>query len=211
MKGVTYDKRTYPLAWPVGWPRSKMRAPARYQVDAARARKQLVEELRKMGAKSVIISSNAALGVNGMPKATDRPSDSGVAVYWTDSKNVERVIACDRWHLVQDNIRACGLAIEALRQLDRTGASEIIERAFAGFKALPASTSGGHSIPSQNAKRPWRDVLCVREDKPSHTALKIWYRHASMETHPDRGGTVEAFNEVTRAYEEGCAELGYTP
>jgi hypothetical protein len=46
-------------------------------------------------------------------------------------------MACDKWVSVGENMRALGLAIEALRQLKRCGASEILDRAFQGFAALP--------------------------------------------------------------------------
>lgn len=51
----------------------------------------------------------------------------------------EYVIACDRFTESRLNLAAIRLALAALRQLERVGASGVMERAFRGFKtALPA-------------------------------------------------------------------------
>ncbi len=51
----------------------------------------------------------------------------------------EYVLACDLFNEVRLNMHAIGLTVEAMRQIERCGASSMLERAFRGFMAaLPA-------------------------------------------------------------------------
>ena len=189
----------YPLAWPVGWKRSKVRRHARYQVSFAKARNELIRELSLMGVPdyNIIISSNVPTRRDGLPYANQRePNDPGIAVYW--SKNREQhVIACDAWSLVRDNLRACGLAIQGLRLIQRTEASEILDRAFSGFAALPESTT-----------RHWRDVLGLPEHPPpTKSDVLARYRDLVMANHPDRGGRTEVMAEINTARDEALREV----
>ena len=52
------------------------------------------------------------------------------------------VFACDKFRYTRDNIYAVAKTIEALRGIERWGASDMMERAFSGFKALPSETAG---------------------------------------------------------------------
>ena len=46
------------------------------------------------------------------------------------------VFARDQWDKLHDNIQSIRLTIEALRGIERWGASDMMERAFSGFLAL---------------------------------------------------------------------------
>lgn len=195
------DADRYPLYWPDGWKRTPpaFRRAAKYQVNFARARDELMRHLKLLGARDVIVSTNVPLRLDGLPYANTRePTDPGVAVYWTDRKKREQVIACDRWNRVKDNLRAVGLAIEALRQLERTGASEILERAFRGFAALP----------SDAGRRTWREVFGFDGGPVSREVLDDVYRRLARERHPDRGGRAEDMVELNRAREDALREIG---
>lgn len=194
---MTKAAEAYPLYWPEGWPRKKdyQRNPSRYEVDFARARDELVRELRLIGARDVVISSNVPLRRDGLPLAsTSEPNDPGVAVYWTDRKGRPKVIACDVWRRVRENLRATGLAIEALRTLERTGASEILERAFAGFALLPETSDhwGVLGIPKGS-------------DRATIDARFRWLARAH---HPDRGGNADVMAGINAAYHKAIAEVG---
>jgi hypothetical protein len=44
-------------------------------------------------------------------------------------------------------------------------------------------------------------VLGIDDSKPlTHEALKTYYRKASVHAHPDRGGSAEKFNEITKSF-----------
>lgn len=189
----------YPLCWPVGWPRKEpwQRSSSQYQVEFAKARDHLANELRLSHARDVVISSNVPLRRDGLPLANMRqPDDPGVAVYWTGKdkhgKPAARVIACDGWRTVRENLRAVGLAVEAIRSLERTGASEILERAYAGFARLPASSDH------------W-GVLGLRAT--SKAALDARYRELARQHHPDRGGDPAVMASINAAYELARGEV----
>lgn len=195
--------QTYPLAWPVGWQRTEKRTHSRYSVSGDAARKHLLNELRLMGVTDIVLSSNVRLRNDGQPYASEmgrRYDDPGVAVYFTrtnkDGTEHQQVLACDKWLTVDDNIRALGIAAAAMRDLERTGASDLLDRAFSGFKALP-----------QHAGRCWWDVLGV--DRYANTSeVRTRYYELAREHHPDRGGDASAMAEVTKAYGEFTSERG---
>lgn len=189
----------YPLTWPVGWPRkaSHQRQTSQYKVTLGAARDALYHGLRLMHARGIVISSDLMLRHDGIPLANQRePLDPGIAVYWTDSKGRPRAMACDVWRSARENMRALGLAVECLRGLDRTGASEMLERAFSGFAALPAAAA-----PSDH----WRTLGLT--PPVSRDALARRFRHLAHEHHPDRGGDSATMARINDAYRLASAEV----
>lgn len=53
------------------------------------------------------------------------------------------VIACDQFRDVRLNLAAIVMTIKAIRQIERCGTSSLLDRAFAGFAALPEHVDGG--------------------------------------------------------------------
>lgn len=180
----------YPLAWPTGWPRARTRGRSQYQVEFIRARDHLLNELKLFGAREIVVSSNVPTRRDGLPGSLRaEPVDTGVAVYWIDRDRKPRVMACDQWIKVRDNLRAVGLSIEAIRAIDRAGATGILERAFQGFAALPNPDS-------------WRGVLGYGPlDRPTADELKTRYREIARTAHADAGGTNEHMTRVNLAFE----------
>ena len=194
----------FPLQWPDGWPRT---VPLRresdrrfgsqlYGLTMGRTRDQLLAELKLLGAKDVVISSNVRLRLDGLPYSDQRRlDDPGVAVYFTLRKR-PLVMARDAFISVAGNLRSLTLAIEAMRQLERHGGSNMMERAFTGFAALTPP----------DWKKPWREVFGVKAEWTGDiTAL---YREKARARHPDVGGTSTLMAELNVAYEEAKQELG---
>ena len=96
------------------------------------------------------------------------------------------------------HLRACGLTIQALRGIERWGASELLERAFAGFAQLP---------PAMVTPQPWWEVLGVREGA-TFAEVRAAYERLSLQHHPDRGGEHERMVEINRAWERAQEEGG---
>jgi hypothetical protein len=97
-----------------------------------------MNEIRKLGSKQVVISSNLELRNDGLPRASQRaPTDQGVAVYF-NLNGRSQCFPCDRWTTVEHNLWAIAKSIEALRGLERWGAKTMVDAAFRGFQALPA-------------------------------------------------------------------------
>lgn len=176
----------YPLQWPVGKPRKLYPERSRFgerSIDAATS--ILREELRRLGASNMVLSTNLRLRNDGLPYSKQaQPRDQGVAVYFTHKKQ-PMCFACDRWDRIQDNIYAIAMTIEALRGIERWGSGSMVEQAFTGFVALPAP------------KDP-HDILGVR---PGAAADEIdaAYRQKAKAAHPDNGGSVAAMQELNEA------------
>lgn len=150
-----------------------------------------------MGGTHVIVSTNLPLFRDGYPLASAmEPKDSGVAVYF-QLKGKPIAFACDRYLYVYENIQAIAKTIEALRGIERWGASDMMERAFVGFKAL---TDG----PSED----WREVLGFeRFEVVTKKMIDSRHRELVKQHHPDMGGDRHAFERVMRARERALDEL----
>lgn len=190
----------YPLAWPTGWKRlsdNLYRDHGQFQVSLAVARDDLIAEIQRLVGRyrdpQIVLSSNLQLRRDGLPYANQRePEDPGVAVYFA-YKDSQRVFACDQYVKVAHNMRAIGLTIAALRGIERWGASDMLERAFTGFEALP-----------NLAKEPWWVVLKVHEHAQM-TDIELSYRTLRSANHPDKGGDAEQFDRIQKAYEAAKA------
>lgn len=176
----------YPLVWPAGWPRTNYREFGRFKSTLPSALNQLKDEVRLLGGKNLILSSNCTLG-------DDRPNDPGVVAYF-QWQGVDLAVPCDRWSRVNHNVQAIALTIEAMRGMERWGAKHMIRAMFTGFKALPAPS-----------KSPWWDVMGIEASSPL-SAIETRYKDLAKVRHPDCGGSHEAFVELQNAFNEGIAQ-----
>lgn len=137
---------SYPLEWPAGWPRTSMhqRGASRFGKNIGYNQiRELQNELRRLGAQNVVISSNVPVRNDGLPysdAARRRYDDPGVAVYFM-LRGKQLSMARDRYWTPWENIRSLVLAIDAMRSIERHGGSTMMERAFEGFAALPPPES----------------------------------------------------------------------
>jgi hypothetical protein len=185
----------FPLHWPVGWPRTPRPQRARFDTNFSAARDGLLDELRRLKASQIVISSNLELRRDGLPKAQRRqPDDCGVAVYFLLNGHPQ-CIPSDKWNCIEDNLQAVRLTVAALRGLERWGAKEMVTAAFRGFAALP---EGGN--------RSWWEVLGVGMNAQEADIRAAFVRLARI-AHPDAGGSHEAFVELQKAYEDALKSV----
>lgn len=190
----------YPLAWPVGAKRTpaSQRRSARFggRVHAQTLGSQLRllgEEMRMIGAREWLLSSNLRMRQDGLPYSQQaRVEDPGIAVYFK-LKGRDHSLACDRWATPEHNLRAIVLHIQALRAQERWGVGTL-EQAFAGYAALPPAAQ-------ERPARAWHEVLGVPATAAREGVKQAW-RQLVKQHHPDAGGSVEAFKEVQAAWEE---------
>jgi hypothetical protein len=186
----------YPLYWPEGWKRtpSYNRTHSRFKTGFAVSRDFLIAEVKRLGGIQVILSTNVRLRGDGLPYASERePEDGGAAVYFTYKKN-QMCFACDQYKTVKENLTAIGKTIEALRSMERWGASNMMERAFRGFAQLPDKTG-----------RDWWEILQVSRDA-SKAIIESNFRVLARVRHPDGGGSDQAMAELNRAREQALKE-----
>jgi hypothetical protein len=198
----------FPLKWPDGWPRHRGSQESDKRFNGPtfrwdRVYRGLVDELKRLGATNITVSTNQPIRQDGAPYAQERRiTDPGVAVYFT-RRGKAMVMAQDRFWSIIGNMRSLTMAIEGLRQMERHGGATMMERAFDGFAALP---------PPDKPKRHWAIVLGYsihpedREDL-STEEVEIRFRNLAKKRHPDRGGTVDDMAELNDARAEALAEL----
>lgn len=185
----------YPLEWPEGWPRtpSHKRGSSRFGKNLGFSQiRELQDELRRLGAQNVVISSNVPIRNDGLPYASEsrrRYDDPGVAVYFKlKGKNLS--MARDRYYTPWENIRSLVLAIAAIRSIERHGGSTMMDRAFSGFTALPKPEGAD-----------WWDVLQVKKDASRET-IEANFRRLARDRHPDHGGSDALMAELNRARDQ---------
>ena len=191
---------SYPLQWPVGYPRTSF--PSRHPYlkktkTFGYERDELLRQLKLLGTREAIISSNVPLRQDGIPYANFERryiSDKGIAVYFIYNKE-QKVIACDAWDSFEVNLRALWKTVEDMRALERNGCSQIINQVFTGFKALPEQTSG----------HPWWQVLGINQNATQED-IKAAYRALSKVRHPDNGGDPASFAALAEAYQQGLKQ-----
>lgn len=100
----------FPLKWVFGRERTPKcsRKVAPFKTSPARARDELLHELKLLGARDIVISSNVATyrraGQDVMyADQSSAKEDPGVAVYYT-WKGEQYALACDKWTTVMDNL-----------------------------------------------------------------------------------------------------------
>ena len=193
------DDPRFPLKWPFGWkrtaPADRQRFTAREATQVAKqvwdasnqrhvdrvvhgtkpvsmrtACERLAYQLEKVGAAVAVLSTNVELTMAGEPRGDRRdPEDPGAAVYFR-LLDKDRVLACDCWQSVAQNIAAIAGHIEALRRIERYGVGTLAQ-AFTGYDALPA--------PGADNRAPWRRTF---EFKPTDliTPEIVQARYRSM-------------------------------
>lgn len=186
------DVAAFPLCWPEGWertPRAKKQT-SRFKVESVyEATQNLTRELGLMGAKGIILSTSIPLRRDGLPLSKPPvDGDHGAAVYFV-RKGKSLCLACDQYYAVEDNIHAIAKTIEAMRGIERWGSTDLLDRAFTGFMALPSGSDA------------WWDVLGVPKTASSADA-EAAYRRLAKSAHPDAGGSHDRMSALNAAIEQ---------
>ena len=209
----------FPLSWPAGWPRTnwtgrkhaafskrswtggapgsaeQFRRKERLTISDGLSR--LSGELRRLGARNVVISANLARNLDGSIRGQQKKmlDDPGIAVYFK-LNGKDRVLACDKWYSAADNMAAIAGHIEAMRTQERYGVGTI-DQAFAGYAALPPKGST------------WRTTLGFPSDAmPTRDEINAAFRTRSATAHPDQpGGSHAAMASLSEARVEAFKEL----
>lgn len=196
------------MYWPDEWKRTRDRSRSKYQVPFAKARDELASSLKALtgdhtfGTSRFVLTSNVPTRVtDGLPLAGyGDPADPGVSVWWLARAGNEyqlRVMACDKWKSVRENVRALGLAVEALRGLERCGATQILDQAMRSF-----------TIPALQEGKPWWVLELGLQDFPASVLeVDTFFKRQAQRKHPDKGGTHEGFLKLQNARELAIAHV----
>lgn len=208
----------YPLSWPPNIARTRWREQSAFDKKRGftAARDGVYKQLDMMHTSHVVITSNLPLRANGVPYSAGPGaiSDPGIAVWWV-KKGTEHAIACDRWSTCVENMRAIEKTLEAIRGIARWGTAEMVDRAFAGFAALPAGSGAEFGVADVAPKpKTWRELFGVNiapwNELPPQDLLAIVksrYRDMIKQAHPDLGGKAEDTVTLNAALAEAEAEI----
>jgi hypothetical protein len=192
----------FPLHWPLGYKRTPRRIHSRFKVTMDRSQRYLHNELKRLGARNIVVSTNIPVRLDGGLYAdwmNRKIEDPGVALYFS-YKGKDVVMCCDTYDKIWENVYALGKAIEAIRAIDRYGVSEFMERAFTGFRELPA----GDYVESKSVS--CYDILGI-EKNATEAEIKAAFFAKAKEAHPDKGGTPDQFDRLNKAKEEALKNL----
>lgn len=209
------------------WPRpltpAKDRKPSPFKSGYAATMRLVQDELRAVHAKDPIIQLAILPGQfrksDGLPYADVEPDHPGVLLSFgkwrhtkTDSATGRRigvfdplVFPCDRFTAWLDNLRAIGLALEALRKVDRYGVTSHAEQ-YRGWAQLPPP--GGLVTPPAMTVEAASTLLSNLSGRvqdgsvlASEEAFRTAYRLAAAKWHPDSTGGVQQpeWNELQTA------------
>jgi len=183
-----------PLQWLPQQPRTNRPERARFSSkhNISYAGRCLVDELRLMGAKDCVISSNLKRTMSGNSfYSNQKVEDSGVVIYF-NLKDKDKAMACDLWDKPEHNLWALYLSVKAIRGLERWGGSDFLDGLFTGFKALPSPEDI-----TVMTTRYFSDVM-----NKEHLELK--YKKLAKELHPDNmfTGNTEEFQEMIIQYKQ---------
>lgn len=202
------NTQRYPLSWPEGWKRlsNHQRKNGQFKhdgrsINVENACRRIKFELDKLSIKpdDTLISTNVQLRIDGLPRGDQHPSDPGVAVYWRKNQSAPmRCMAIDRYTSVADNLAAIAATLEAMRAIERHGGAEILDRAFTGFAALPASTDS----------LPWWTVLNMLRASATIETVDARYKDLARQANRDHGQNAEGvLYELNQARDAARKEL----
>jgi hypothetical protein len=183
-----------PLVW-VGPSTPDYQRRSRYTFKApwASTLDLLDRELEHLKAADLVIEADFLerdIRLDGMPRGNARqPIHPGVRVAF-DSKHGPLIYATDSCQYWQHNVRSIALTLEALRAVDRYGATKSAEQ-YTGWRAIGA----GIAMPAQAMTRDqalaelatlagWVHLTTAA----GPNVIKQAYRAAARRHHPDAGG-----------------------
>lgn len=202
----------YPLQWPEGFPRTKSPEQSRFgrydwrnrksSLTLHKSRQEVYDQVRLLTGKRELEQADCIISTNMKTRKTDgevyanarEPEDSGVAVYFRYHGS-QRVLACDRWATVKENLHAIALTLDAMRGCDRWGVSDMLERLFTGFVGIP-----------EDAGKGWQSVLGIGP-RASKSDIQSAFRKKIKLAHPDAGGSDEFAAIVNQAYRQALIEV----
>jgi len=194
--------QAYPLKWPDGWTRGQARprgSSAGFKTTFDKTKRRLYAVLNRLGAQSVVISSNLPLRLDGQPRsdiARYKIENPGAAIYFMRDGR-QMVMARDAYDSVYDNLHSLTLALEHLALLERHGGSSMMEKAFDGFVALPEQAN-------------WRSILGFRPGQTVTMAdADAAYKLGAKRLHADTGAdSHDDMVKLNAAIAQARQELG---
>ena len=190
--------------WPGKPTPSQQQKDGRFKASYAATLELLEKELCHLKAKDTVIQAYFELGQirnDGWPRSSARPTQPGVVLtYYVKGEAFS--FPCDTYSWWEDNLRAIGLSLEALRTVNRYGVTQGSEQ-YQGFKRLEAPVYKSKQDEAYEfiAKHSGATVQGARTD------VDGCYRTAARKLHPDLGGSHELFVKLQEKISRASTEL----
>lgn len=204
------------------WLQPTRRTRSRFTAGWSDTLELLTREVDTLRGRDVVLEVDVAekhIRQDGRLRADARPTDPAVVIAF-ESKHGPLLYRCDSFNapawgvrdqpVWQANVRAIALTLEALRAVDRYGATETGQQ-YAGFKALPAGRAMPASHMTTDEAYAVLELAAVGSDgetrvrylhtlRTNRDELLRCYREARRATHPDhRDGDRTAWDQVEQA------------
>ena len=178
-------RQTHPLLWPDAHPRTQSPSRSRFKrFSVLSGIRQLRNEVERLGAdpKTLVISMNVKTRRDGTPQSFSKePKDTGVCAYFSlRGRSVS--LPCDNYDRVSDNLRALAKTIAAMREIERHGGAEMLDRAFSGLSTLEAGPAVGDA--SEHVEWALR-VLSLRSFPAHLYMIRRAFEAFFIKNHPD--------------------------
>lgn len=178
------------LCWPETKPRAAQRIDGAFKGhEVASVENRIGWEMARWGIRAYIISRNNQRLFAG---------DPGAALWWTDRQGELRVLACDKYKKLANNLRAIQITLEAMRGLERWGAYTAEQAAEGARLALPAPDSD--SVPD------WRKLFGHIDGIPNDKQL-VLVEHDYRAKSREANGNAERQKILNLAIEAARKEL----
>jgi hypothetical protein len=149
------------LCWPDNKPRAAQRRTSAFKDrEAGRETRLIEEEMFRWRVSGYIVSRNHQRIFAG---------DPGAALWW--QQGGLRVLACDCYTRLADNLHAIYLTLDAMRALERWGA----------YTAEQAAEGARLALPPPEIERPWFEVLGVADTTLLPVAEAVYRALAKLE------------------------------
>lgn len=202
------DLRFVPIEkWPIEPTPPHRRKAGSFRASYAKTLDLLEYELQQLRAKHIIVEAyftRAQIRNDGWPLSKANPSQPGVILSFT-GKNGELSFPCDTYQTFDDNLRAIGLALEALRAVDRYGVTQHAEQ-YKGWAKLPPAPESMRSEDALTFLALFSNVAVVDSE-----SMDKAYRDAARKLHPDNQhtGNTHQFHLLQQAKDALQRELGW--
>ncbi len=181
--------------------RRKSRERSRFKATYKQTLDLLEYELNHLRAKDIVIQAGYQLGQirnDGWPYSNAKSLHPAVVVSYRNRKNEEVSFPCDSYNQMEDNLRAIGLTLKSLRDIDRYGVSQGGEQ-YKGWTALPEAGKSDSTRGAAITLANYAPSLSVDQVLSDPGAMQEAYRQAAKKCHPDAGGSREAWDRIDAA------------
>lgn len=184
-------------------PRDLAEQACRFRASYRQTLNLLEKELNHLSAVAIVVQAGFpqhCVRNDGWPYANAKPLHPAVVLQFRSGKDTLTFRAVT-YSSFDDNLRAIAMTLSALRAIDRYGVVQ--GQQYAGFKQIGSAPDPKKQPMSWAHAVSWLGLYTAQSSlvfTKNREALDEAYRNACKKTHPDTGGSHEAFLETQEAY-----------